>query len=183
MAYNFSALKQKVKDTESWLVREFGGVRTGRANPVLLDTVMVDSYGSKMPINQVGNISVEDARTLRISPWDHSLIKEIEKAVNQADIGVSVSVDDMGLRVSFPELTSERRTQLIKVAKEKFEQARIALRTEREAVWSDIQKQEKDGKMSEDDKFRGKEDMQKIIDTGNSALEALFAKKEKEIAN
>lgn len=183
MAYNFSSLKQKIKDTENWLIKELGAVRTGRANPVLLDTIMVSSYGSKMPINQIGNISVEDARTLRVSPWDQTLIKEIEKAISQADIGVSVAGDEAGLRVSFPELTSERRSQLIKVAKEKFEQARIALRTEREAVWNDIQKQEREGKISEDDKFRGKEEMQKIIDAGNSALEALFEKKEKEISN
>lgn len=87
----------------------------------------------------------------------------------------------MGLRVQFPELTGERRTQLIKLAKEKLEQARIALRNEREAVWNDIQKQEKDGSMSEDEKFRGKEDMQKVIDEGNRKLEELFEKKEKEI--
>lgn len=183
MAYNFSVLKQKVKDTEEWLKKEFGGVRTGRANPIILDTIMVESYGSKMPINQVANISGEDARTLRISPWDSALVKEIEKAITKADIGVSVSTDESGLRVSFPELTSESRAQLVKVAKEKYEQARIALRTEREAVWNDIQKQEKESLMSEDDKFRAKEEMQKIIDGGNSALETLFEKKRKEISN
>jgi len=182
MAYNFAILREKVKDTESWLQKEFGSIRTGRASPNILDTISVESYGSFMPINQVANISTEDARTLRISPWDATLIKEIEKAITKADIGISVSTDEGGLRASFPELTTESRAKLVKVAKDKYEQARIALRTEREAVWNDIQRQEKESLMSEDDKFRAKEDMQKIIDEGNRLLETLFEKKDKEIS-
>jgi ribosome recycling factor len=181
MAYNFLPLKNSVKETEDWLHREYGAIRTGQASPVLLDSVMVEAYGAKMPLNQVANVGIEGARTLRITPYDPTLVKEIEKGLLVADMGVGVSTDDVGLRVQFPELTGERRTQLIKLAKEKLEQARIALRNEREAVWNDIQKQEKDGSMSEDEKFRGKEDMQKVIDEGNRKLEELFEKKEKEI--
>lgn len=183
MAYNFNDLKKKVKETGEWLSKEYGGIRTGRATPILLDTVYAEAYGSKMPVNQLASVSVEDARTLRISPWDTSVSKDIEKGIMLADLGVSVSIDDSGLRVIFPDLTSERRTQLTKIAKQKLEDARITLRGAREETWSDIQKKEKDGEMSEDDKFRAKEDMQKIIDEGNRSLEEIFDKKEKEISS
>jgi len=182
MAYNFASLKAKAKEVEEWLKRELGGVRTGRATPVLLDTVQVEAYETRMPISQVAAVSVEDARTLRISPWDSTLTKAIEKAIMQANLGVSAAVDDTGLRVAFPELTSERRVQLIKVAKTKFEEARISLRGERDKVSSDLESQKKEGEISEDEKFRFKNDMQKIIDETNEALEALYDKKEQEIS-
>lgn len=182
MAYDFAVLKKKISETEDWLKRELGTVRTGRASPALLDHIRVDSYGSKLPLNQVGSVSVEDARTIRITPWDSSQIKEIEKALNGADLGVSVSVDDRGCRVAFPALTAERRVGLVKIAKAKLEDARIALRGARDDTWNDLQKKEKDGDLSEDDKFRGKEDMQKLIDAGNKSLDELFKKKELEIA-
>ena len=182
MAYNFTPLRTKAKEVEEWLKRELGGVRTGRATPVLLDTVQVEAYDSRMPISQVAAVSVEDARTLRISPWDSSLTKAIEKAIMQANLGVSAAVDDTGLRVAFPELTSERRVQLIKVAKTKFEEARISLRGERDKVSNDLESKKKEGELSEDEKFRFKNDMQKIIDETNQALEALYEKKEQEIS-
>lgn len=182
MAYNFAPLKTKAKEVEEWLKRELGGVRTGRATPVLLDTVQVEAYDSRMPISQVAAVSVEDARTLRISPWDGTLAKAIEKAIVQANLGVSVAVDDSGLRVAFPELTSERRTQLTKVAKTKFEEARVSLRGERDKVSSDLESKKKEGEISEDEKFRFKAEMQKIIDETNQNLEALYDKKEQEIS-
>lgn len=181
MTYNFSPLKQKVKDTEGWFQKELSSVRTGRATPLILDSVSVEAYGARMPINQLASVSIEGARSLRVSPYDKSTLKDLEKAITSADLGLGVSVDDEGIRINFPELTGERRVQLIKVAKEKLEEARIALRSEREKIWNDIQKQEKEGAMSEDEKFRSKEEMQKIIDEGNQALELLFDKKEKEI--
>lgn len=183
MAYDFSKLKTKVKDTEEWLKKELGGIRTGRANMAVLDVVSVEAYGSYMPINQLANVSVEDPRTIRISPWDMSVVKAIEKAITTSNLGLSASVDDKGIRMFFPELTGERREMLVKVAKEKLEEARISLRKEREAVWDDIQKKEKEGLMSEDERFRGKEEMQKFIDEGNSKLDEQFAKKEQEILN
>lgn len=181
MAYNFTPLKQKTTDTVEWLKREFSAVRTGRATPVILDAVRVDSYGSKMAINQLASVSVEDPKTLRISPWDMSQAKNIEQAIRESDLGLSVTVDDRGLRAIFPELTSERRQSLIKVAKQKLEEARIALRLERERVWEDIQSQEKKNLITEDEKFRLKSEMQKIIDDANKVLEEIGEKKEKEI--
>ncbi|PIT91079.1 ribosome recycling factor [Candidatus Kaiserbacteria bacterium CG10_big_fil_rev_8_21_14_0_10_49_17] len=183
MAYNFTALKEKVADAKVWLAKEFQGLRTGRATPAILDSIQVESYGSRVPINQVGSVSVEDARSLRISVWDPSHIKEIEKAITDANLGVSVSSDEKGVRVSFPELTADRRTQIVKIAKDKLEDARISIRTARDEVRQEILKQEKEGAIGEDDKFRALEEMQKIVDEGNKELEAMAERKEAEISN
>lgn len=182
MAYDFKDLKAGIKSTEEWLRSEFSGIRTGRATPALLDSVMVEAYGSLMPINQVGSISVEDARMMRVSPWDMSLAKAVEKAIMLADLGLSLAVDDKGVRIMFPDLTADRRASLVKLAKQKLEDARIAIRSEREKTIKDIEKREKDGEISEDEKFRLKAELQKYIDEAGVALEALFIKKEKEIA-
>jgi len=181
MAYNFSPFKQAVKETEEWLKKEFSSIRTGRATPAILDGVSVEAYGSNMPINQVANISIEDARMIRITPWDMSQAKPIEKAILVSDLGLSVTVDDKGLRVVFPELTTDRRSALVKIAKQKLEDAKITMRGEREKVLKDIDKQEKEGFMGEDEKFRLKTELQKMIDDSGRLLEDLFGKKEKEI--
>jgi len=181
MQYDFSQSKKRASDVDAWLAKEFQTIRTGQATPALLDGVRVDSYGSKMPVNQVGNVGVEDARTIRITPWDTTQIKEIEQAISNADLGVSVIVDDKGLRVIFPDLTSERREQLIRLAKSKLEEARVSLRGVREETWTDIQSKEKDGLMSEDEKFRAKEEMQKMIDEYNKDFDARLVSKESEI--
>ncbi len=181
MAYDFKDLKTGIKSVEEWLKAEFSGIRTGRATPAILDSVMVEAYGSLMPINQVGSISVEDARMMRVTPWDMSLAKPVEKAIMLADLGLSLAVDEKGVRVSFPDLTSDRRASLIKLAKQKLEDARITLRGEREKTIKDIERREKEGEISEDEKFRLKTELQKYIDEAGSVLEGLFAKKEKEI--
>jgi|SRR5581483_708105 len=182
MQYSFSPIRQKVKDIEEWLKKEFSAIRTGRATPAILDSVKVDAYGSAMPVTSLANISIEDARMLRISPWDNSLTKAIEKAIATADLGLSVALDDKGVRVMFPELTSDRRAQLIKVAKQKSEEARITLRSEREKVLKDIDHQLKESKISEDDKFRLRAELQKIMDDAGRIFDDMLAKKEKEIS-
>jgi len=179
--YDFKELQQNLAEVQEWLRKEYLGLRTGRATPTLLDSIQVESYGARMPISQTASISVEDARTLRIAPWDASQVKEIEKAITNANLGVGVSSDEKGIRVSFPELTSERRMSLIKIAKDKLEDARKSIRGAREEAWSDIQTQEKDGDMSEDEKFRAKDELQKLIDAANEGLEELFTKKEAEV--
>ncbi len=181
MAYNFTLFKQAIKEAEDWLKREMTSIRTGRANPAILDGVKVEAYGSMMPINQLANVSVEDARIIRVSPWDVSQAKAIEKAITVSDLGLSVSVDDKGLRIAFPELTSDRRVSLVKIAKQKLEDARVTLRNEREKVIRDIDKQKKDNLISEDDQFRLKAELQKMLDETNRTLEEIFTKKEKEI--
>jgi ribosome recycling factor len=182
MSYDFKGFEKRIKEIEEKLGKELGGVRTGRAGPAILDGIQVESYGTRMPINQVANILVEDARTLRIAPYDSSAAKEIEKAITLANLGLSVGMDEKGVRVFFPELTSERRVQLVKLAKEKVEEIRTTLRMARDEVWSDIQKLEKDGKMPEDDKFRAKEEMQKRVDAANKNFDEALARKEKEIS-
>ena len=181
MAYNFLQFKTDISEVENWLRRELSTIRTGRANPAILDGVKVEAYGSWMPINQVGNISVVDARQIIVSPWDQTLTKAVEKAIGDADLGLSVSGQSEGIRVMFPELTTDRRTTLLKIAKQKLEDARVTLRSEREKVLKDVDKQEKDGTMSEDDKFRAKAELQKMIDVTNSSLDDMMSKKEKEI--
>lgn len=181
MAYNFIPFKQSVKDIEDWLKKEFSSIRTGRATPAILDSVRVEAYGADMSIMELANISVEDARMIRITPWDMSQVKAIEKGITTSDLGLSVAVDDKGIRVNFPELTSDRRAGFIKLAKQKLEDARVTLRAEREKVIKEIDKQEKDGIISEDEKFRLKTELQKILDDTNRVLDGMLVKKEKEI--
>ncbi len=181
MAYNFNILKEKIKGAQDWLVKEYTTLRTGIASPAILDGVQVEAYGSRMHLNQVASIGIEDARVIRVSPYDKSQAKEIEKAITAANLGVSVGVDDKGVRIFFPELTGDKRDLMVKAAKAKLEDARVNVRTIRDEIWNDIQAQEKKGGMGEDDKFRYKNEMQKIIDDANKNLEVLFGKKEKEI--
>lgn len=166
---------------EDWLGREYLGIRTGKATPAVLDGVMVDSYGSKTPLKHVAAIGIEDARTVRVTPWDKSQLSAIQTAIDVANLGLSVSPDSVGLRVIFPMLTEERRKMLIKLMNEKLEDARISARQEREKVWADIQTAEKNGAISEDEKFKAKEELQKLIDEVNKKLDELAQKKEIEI--
>lgn len=183
MTYDFNGFKKEIKAIEEWLKGEYHGVRTGRATPFLLDNVIVQSYGSKMPLKQVAAVTIEDARTLRVAPWDKTQIKEIESAITIENLGVSISTDQQGIRVTFPELTAESRAKLVKVVKAKFEEARVSIRQARDKVWSAIQDSEQEGKMSEDDKFRSKDELQKIIETNNKTLDDIRSKKEIEITN
>lgn len=181
MAYNIKDFTSRGEDVVKWLEREFASIRTGRATPMLLDLVMVESYGTRVPIQQVGSVNVEDPRTLRISVWDKDAIRSVEKAIIEADLGVSAVVDGTGLRVIFPELTSERRTQLLKIAKAKLEEARVSLRGARDEAMKELDKQEKDGDMGKDEKFAAKELIQKHVDSFNNVLAEHMSTKEKEI--
>lgn len=177
--YNLDLFKKEAKDTEEWLSKEYSQIHTGRANPALLDGVHVESYGQMQPLKNTASISIEDPKTLRVIPWDKSLNKDIERALHEADLGFSISLDDAGVRVIIPTLTTETRTKLVKIAKERMEEARIAIRKARESIISDL----KDQKLPEDTFIRAKEDVQKLVDNANNTLETLFAKKEKEILN
>ena len=181
MQYNFSNFKTELKKVEEFLVKEYNQLNIGRASPMVLDSVSVESYGSHVPLKNVASVSIEDPKTLRIAPWDKNQVKDIEKAIVGANLGLSVATDDAGIRVIFPQLTTETRVKLTKVLKEKMEEARITVRRERENIWNDVQAQEKAGKITEDERFRAKEDLQKVIDEVNKNLEAIFAKKEKDV--
>ena len=181
--FDFLELKEKSKDIENWLSKELSVIRTGRATPVILDFVQVEAYGSKMAIKELANIVVEDAKTVRIEPWDASVGKSIEKAINTSNLGLSVAPFEKGLRIIFPELTSERRQQFIKVVGGQLEEAKVSLRNLRDKTWKAIEEKEKAGGMGEDNKFRLKEEMQKIIDLTIKKLEELTKRKENEIMN
>jgi ribosome recycling factor len=174
-------IKQKLQDVKEWLQKEYAGIRTGQASPALLDSIKVESYGAMMPLNQVGTIGVEDARTLRVSVWDASVVKAVEEAIRDANLGISVVGDSSGLRAIFPELTSERREQLLKLAKSKLEDSRIAVRAVRDDAMKAIEKLEKAGEIGEDEKFNKKEDVQTAVGDINKTLEALFDQKESEL--
>jgi ribosome recycling factor len=181
MQYNFTNLKASLKKVEEFLGKEYSQLSTGRASPMVLDSVSVESYGAMQSIKNIASISIEDPKTLRIAPWDKSQIKGIEKAILTADLGLSVATDEAGIRVIFPQLTTETRQKLVKVLKDKLEEARITARRERGDVWEEIQNLEKEGKMTEDERSRAKDELQKVVDEANKNLEALFEKKEKEV--
>jgi len=179
--YNFSDCKVALKDIEEWLAKEYTFIHTGRATPAVLDGLKIESYGQFQPIKNLATVSVQDARTLLISPWDKGVVKAIEKAIGASDLGLSAAVGDSGIRVSFPELSGERRQALAKVVKEKMEEARISVRKERERAWNDIQKQEDDSAIGKDEKFTLKDELQKLVDETNKRLEALAEQKAKNI--
>lgn len=174
-------LSKRLAEIEQWLQKEYMGIRTGQATPALLDSVRVENYGTRMPVNQVASVGIEDARTLRVSPWDAGTIPAIERAIKDADLGVSVATDSAGLRIIFPELTSERRMQLLKLSKSKLEDARVSVRSVRDEVMKLLDAKQKNGEMSEDEKFSKKESVQKSIDAINAKLESMYNAKEQEI--
>ncbi|MCI0597652.1 ribosome recycling factor [Candidatus Parcubacteria bacterium] len=182
MAYDFSTLKTNIKETEEWLSREFSTIRTGRASAALLDGIKPEAYGARTPLAQLASVSIEDARTIRIVPWDTSVGKAIEKAITEADLGVSVVTDEQGLRVIFPELTAERRAMLTKLAGQKLEEARQTLRGHRAEEIKSIEAAEKAGGMGKDEVARLKDEVQNMIDAGNVTLDTLLSKKQQDIS-
>lgn len=181
MSYDFSDFKKQLTSIEEWLKKEFSGLRTGRATVAILDSVFIEAYGSKMPLNQSASLSVEDARTIRVSPWDKTLVGPMEKAITLADLGVSTVSDGEGLRVIFPVLTTENREKLVKVAKNKMEEAKISVRNDRGDIIKSIETSQKNGELPEDDAKRAKDNVQKMVDDANRNLEELFKQKEQEI--
>jgi ribosome recycling factor len=181
MAYNFSDAEKRKGEITNWLLNEYRSIQTGRATPSVLDLVHIDLYGARTPIAHTGSINIEDPRTLRVAPWDKTIIGQIEKAINEADLGLSVSSDDQGLRVHFPALTTETRQKLVKLLKDRLEDARIRVRSLREDINKDIDAQAKDGQYGEDERMRYRDQMQELVDGANAELEGLFEKKEKEV--
>jgi len=181
MQYDFKHLKNSAEESASWLKGELLGIQTGRATAAALDSVLVESYGAKVKLQQVATVTNEDARTLRLVPYNSDDIVSIEKALTDANLGFGVGSDDKGVRVTFPELTTETRERYVKMVHAKLEDARISLRGIRDDVWADIQKKEKAGEIGKDDKFRFKEDMEKIVKDASDVLEQLASHKEEEI--
>jgi len=181
--YDFSKIKKRAEETQNWFKEEISLLRTGRATPALVENIKVDYYGSKSPLKGVASISVEDVRTLRVKPWDRESIMQIEQAVRASELGIQPITENDTVRIIFPELTEERRKSLLKLLNDKLEEAKISLRRERDEIWRDIQDKEREGEISEDDKYRHKDELQKIIDDAGEELEATAKKKEVEIKN
>lgn len=179
--YDFSNIKKRVTETENWFKEETSLLRTGRATPALVENIRVDYYGSKSPLKSVASISVEDVRTLRVKPWDSEAIMQIEQAVRASELGIQPITEKDVVRIIFPELTEERRKSLLKILYDKLEEAKISLRRERDDVWRDIQDKEREGEISEDEKYRYKDELQEIIDMAGKQFEEIADKKETEI--
>ena len=163
------------------LNREFAKLRTGRANPNLVENIPVIYYGSSTPLNQVANISIPEARQIVIQPWDKGALNDIEKAIVEANIGLNPSKNGDILRITLPPMTEENRRDLVKVLNKIAEEGRVRIRTTREDIWKTIQEAEKNGLMPEDDKFTGKEALQEVVDEYNNKIEVLRKQKEVEI--
>lgn len=173
--------KEKMEKSIAVFEKELAHIRAGRANPRLLDNIKVDYYGTPTPINQVGNISSPEPRQLVISPWDSTLIAEIEKAIMKSDLGINPSNDGKMIRIVFPELTQERRKELAKVLKKKGEDSKIAIRAIRRDANELLKKSQKDGEITEDDLAELEETVQKETDKTIKLVEKLMEAKEKEI--
>jgi len=160
---------------------EIGKLRTGRASSAIVENLMVDYYGSKSPLKQIASISVPEPRLIVISPWSKDNLVDIEKAINEAGLGLNPTNDGQVVRIATPPLNEERRTELVKVLGKYAEEARVLVRQAREEAWDEIQDLVKSGELAEDDKFKGKDNLQKIVNEYNGKIEEIREKKEKEI--
>jgi len=163
------------------LQEEFSGVRTGRATPALVDKLKVDYYGTEVPLQQLAGFSVPEPRVLVISPYDKTAIKAIEKAIQGSDLGINPSNDGTVIRLSFPELTGERRKDLVKVVKHRAEESRVAVRNVRRHTRQELETLERDGELSRDELDRTEKDLEKVTHEAIAAIDAMLGHKEKEL--
>jgi len=175
------AAEEKMDKTIQGLSREFATVRAGRANPALLDKIVVDYYGAPTPLNQLSNISAPEPRLLVIQPWDKSAIGAIEKAILKSDLGLTPNSDGNIIRIAIPQLTEERRKDLVKLVKKMAEESRVAIRNIRRDANEDIKRMEKAGEISQDESRRLQEDVQELTNQYVEKVNAVLAAKETEI--
>lgn len=176
-----STHKPQFEKTMDHFHHELSSVRTGRANPALLATVVVDSYGAKVPIQQVANITVSDAKTLTISPWDKGQIQEIEKGIMAANLGFTPGNDGNVVRINLPDLTEDRRKEMVKLVGQIAENAKIGIRQVREDILKAVKREEGDGKLSKDDLAAAQKTVQEFVDDYNNQIKSIAADKEKEL--
>ena len=163
------------------LQKEFSGLRTGRANTNLLDTVQVDAYGSMLPMNQVGNVTAPEARMLMVSVWDKSMVKAVEKAIRESDMGLNPAVDGQTIRVPIPAPSEDRRKEMVKIAHKYAESTKVAIRNVRRDGMDELKKQEKDKLISEDEHRKQADQIQKLTDDYIKKVDEALAVKEKDI--
>lgn len=179
--FSLKELETRMNKSIAGLKEEFAGLRTGRANPSLLEPVMVDAYGSKMPLNQVATVSAADARLLTVQVWDKSMTQAVEKAIRESNLGLNPAAEGTLIRVALPELNEERRKDLTKVAHQYAEQAKVAVRHIRRDGMDVLKKQEKDGVIGQDDMHSLSEKVQKLTDNSVAEIDKLLAAKEADI--
>ena len=174
-------IKRRMEASLSSLQTEFMGLRAGRANPAMLEPIMVDAYGSKMPLNQVGNVSAPESRLLTVSVWDASMAPAVEKAIRESDLGLNPMAEGGLIRVPIPDLSEERRKDMVKVAGRYAEACRVAMRNIRRDGIETARKAEKDGLISEDERHQQEAEVQKVTDLYVKKVDDSLAHKEKEI--
>ena len=181
MPVDFKDYSRRMDKALDHLNEEFGAVRAGRANAKVLDRITVEYYGSETPLNGVATISSPDARTLVISPWDTKLLKDIQKAIQNSDLGINPQNDGKAIRLNFPQLTEERRKELVKQIRKYAEGGKVAVRNIRRDAMDNFKKQEKKSEITEDEMKQVEKDLQKLTDDSCKKLDELLAKKEKEL--
>ena len=177
----YKKYEDKMQKSIDSVAADFASVRAGRANAAVLDRIMVDYYGSPTPIQQIAAISTPDPRTLLIQPWDTSAVKSIEKAIQNSDLGINPQNDGRSLRLAFPQLTEERRKELVKQIRKYAEGGKVAIRNIRRDAMDNFKKQEKKAEITEDEMKQVEKDLQKLTDDSCKKLDDLLAKKEKEL--
>lgn len=181
MSSNTKVFEDKMKSSVEHLSRELAAVRAGRANPAVLDKVVVDYYGAPTPIQQLAAVAVSEARTLTITPWDRTLLRPISKAIMASDVGITPIDDGVTIRLNFPAPNEERRKQLAKEVSKLGEDAKVAVRNVRRDALADLKKLTKDKEISEDEERRAADEIQKLTDKFVAEIDAAFKAKEKDL--
>ncbi len=173
--------EERMQKAVDALQRELKTLRAGRATPALLDKVVVDYYGAPTPLNQMANISAPEARLLVVQPWDKNVVKDVEKALLKSDLGLTPNSDGAIIRLAIPELTQDRRRELVKVVKKKAEEARVSIRNIRREANDDLKELEKEKEISEDEFHRSQDEVQKLTDNYVKKVDGVLQSKEEEI--
>ncbi len=182
--FNLDLIEKKLPEfqkTVEHLKSELASLRTGRANAGLVEHIEIDSYGTRTPLLHMAQITVPEPRMIAIQPYDKSMLKEVEKAIQTSNLGINPVNDGNYIRVIIPQMTEERRKEVVKMASQMSEKARVGVRNVREEIWREIQRLEKDGKISEDDKIAGREELQEVVDKFNEEIKKIAEAKEKEV--
>lgn len=178
---NIDDLQLKFEEIVEQFQAELKKMKTGRANAGLVENIQVDYFGTRTPLIHMATINVLDAKTIEISPWNKDQLKEIKKAISNSDLGLNPNEDGQVIRLTIPPMTEERRLEMVKQLGKKTEESKIRMRRNREEFWNKIQKQEKEGLISEDDKFKNKEDLQELMDEYNKKIEEIEEKKKEDL--
>jgi len=178
---NIEDLEFKFEEIVDQSQTELKKMKTGRANSELVEGIQVDYFGNRTPLIHMASVSILDAKTIEISPWDKDQLKEIKKAISNSDLGLSPNEDGQVIRITIPSMTEERRLEMVKQLGKKTEESKIRIRRNREDFWNTVQKKEKEGKISEDEKFKNKENLQKLVDEYNKKIDEIEMRKEEEL--